>query len=343
MQDSESYARVLKNITTTFLAEQEDFYVLKEAVEQWKSLLYSLADLDLSREEYRENIHTDTGKAIGTTWAAMCLDDLLRTRRFIKGIFMAVEDLMKSSPQRPVRLLYAGCGPFAPLVQLLTTQYSPEEIQFTLLEINPHSYAFVKQVFKQLSLEEYLHNVYLCDAATVKLQEAATIDLIISETMQHALVKEQQVPITYNMLSQLREDVLLIPQSIRLGIGLLSSRRNHDRFMTQNYEKEFYRPLGTFFDLSKVDFARFSDAFCAFSNVFRFPEYRFQLHGHDLSIFDELVVLTHIHIYGDQHIAIDDSQLSIPLKLAELPTGKYSGGKVNYKVDAIPGIEFELY
>jgi hypothetical protein len=67
------------------------------------------------------------------------------------------------------------------------------------------------------------------------------------------------------------------------------------------------------------------------------------LDGHDLTVFDQLAVFTNIHIYGDQQIVITDSQLAIPLKLADLPAGKYSGGKVNYKVDAVPGIEFELY
>lgn len=342
MQHLNAHRDILNSIAQTLLEDQDDFYELKKAIEQWKSLLNDLIELDLSEEKFRENIHSQTGKAIGTTWAAMCLDDLMRTKKFIKGIFLAIDDLLKKTAHRPICILYAGCGPFAPLVQLLTTKYAPSELQFILLEINEHSFSHVSKLFSELNLESYLKSIHLGDATTIQLEDAEKIDLVISETMQHALVREQQVPITFNILSQVREDVLLIPQSIELTIGLLSARRNHQRMLADSPQQDYFHHLGTFFDLSQQEFKKHEAAFDQFSEIYRFPEFEFSLENVDLEVFDQLAVFTQIHIYGDQFLRINESQLALPLILQPLEPGRFQTVKVNYKVDADPGIEYQL-
>ncbi|KAA3638518.1 MAG: hypothetical protein DWQ02_05070 [Bacteroidetes bacterium] len=342
MLNPNSHKKSFEAILNEFLKEEVDYYKLKKAIEEWKSILYEITELDLTRDEHRENIHSETGKAIGTTWAAMCLDDLMRTKKFVKGVFLAVDDLVRKQVKKPVQLLYAGCGPFAPLVLLLTSKFSPEQVKFSLLEINENSYQLVQKVFQQLDLEKYLEGIRLCDATTVQLSNASTFDLVISETMQHALVREQQVPITYNLLSQLREDVVLIPESIRLDIGLLSSFRNHERMMKGRFIDDFFKTLGTFFDLSKTSFLNNKEAFSTFSGIYRFPKYEFSLDQYDREVFNLLVVFTNIRVFGDECLDTYESQLTTPLILEPMDGKHCQSVEVNYKVDTIPGIEFRL-
>lgn len=329
-------------ILNQFLEEEVDYYELKKAIEKWKSILYEITELDLTRDEHRENIHSETGKAIGTTWAAMCLDDLMRTKKFVKGVFLAVDELVGKQVKKPVQILYAGSGPFAPLVLLLTSRFSPEEVRFTLLEINEKSFRLVQKVFQHLGLEKYLEDVRLCNAATIQLPEATNIDVVISETMQHALVREQQVPITYNILSQLREDVVLIPESITLDLGLLSSFRNHERMMKGRFNNEYFKTLGSFFDLSKSGFFNSREALSSFSEIYRFPKHIFSLGQYDLEAFNMLAVFTNIRIYGDEYLDTYESQLTVPLILESLGEKEFQTVEVNYKVDAVPGIEYRL-
>ncbi len=342
MQHPNSHKQSFEAILGQCLTAEVDYYELKKAIEEWKSILYEITELDLSRDEHRKNIHSDTGKAIGTTWAAMCMDDLMRTKKFVKGVFLAVDELVSRQAQKPVHVLYAGCGPFAPLVLLLTSKFSPQQVKFSLLEINENSFRLVQKVFQQLRLEQYLEDTLLCDAATVQLPDAGTIDLVISETMQYALVREQQVPITYNLLSQLREDVVLIPESISLDLGLLSSFRNHERMMKGKFIDDFFRTLGPFFDLSKTGFLNNQAALSSFSGIYRFPKHKFSLDQYDQEVFNLLAVFTNIRIYGGEYLDTYESQLTAPLILAPLDEKHCQSVEVNYKVDTVPGIEFCL-
>ena len=50
---------------------------------------------DMDNKEGRKDIEYENGKALGTFWAALCLDDLVRTRQFIRGIDKAIKDKKK--------------------------------------------------------------------------------------------------------------------------------------------------------------------------------------------------------------------------------------------------------
>ena len=57
------------------------------------------------------------------------------------------------------------------------------------------------------------------DATKYQITED-TPDIIISETMQNALPKEQQVSIFLNLMRQVKFDSIFIPEKIELFIGL---------------------------------------------------------------------------------------------------------------------------
>lgn len=64
--------------------------------------------IDNSRDLAAGQSRLSSGLAISPTLAAMCIRELFRTTAFIKGLGAAIKDAVH--PERPVRVLYAGCG-----------------------------------------------------------------------------------------------------------------------------------------------------------------------------------------------------------------------------------------
>ena len=83
----------LKEITKVLLAKEIDYLELTNAINDYKNFIEALTKIDLSTSEARNDLFFENGTAIGTTWAAMCLDENMRTKKFIQGIFQAVQDL----------------------------------------------------------------------------------------------------------------------------------------------------------------------------------------------------------------------------------------------------------
>lgn len=70
-------------------------------------------------------------------------------------------------------------------------------IKYTLLEVNPFTFKILQKVISKLGLEGYNIDLINDDATKFKIDPKNQPDIIISETMQNALAKEQQVPIFF--------------------------------------------------------------------------------------------------------------------------------------------------
>ncbi len=169
-----------------------------------------------------ENIALSTGKAIGPKWAGMCLEDTTRTCKFITGIHKAIQEVLKKKPQSPVTILYAGTGPFATLILPFLSLYKPSELQLILLEVNAISIENLKKIINGFDAYEYIKAIYHCDASNFILPSEFDADILLVECMQHALLREPQVTITYNLLPQLNKEAILIPQEISLHLALIT-------------------------------------------------------------------------------------------------------------------------
>ncbi|WP_340201112.1 hypothetical protein [Ascidiimonas sp. W6] len=330
----------LKEIATVFRKEEIDYLELTKAVQAFDALAMKTAGMQLEQQENRKNMYSKTGMALGTTWAAMCIKDIIRTKKFIKGIFEAIE-FVKKHKKGPVTILYAGTGPFATLLLPVLATFTPQEVQCVLLEINTKSFVLMQQVIEELKFEKHVKAFENADATTYKINPDHEIDILLSETMQRALESEQQVPIVMNLMQQLRPEVIMIPECISLELGLMDI----GQFLSQraSTQEESYHKLGVFYKLTKEDIASWFAENKELKEVIHFTESVFTITNGSVSKFRELIVRTGITVFGDTKIEINESGLTTPLILEALPQKNNDFKvKIHYKVDKVPGIEYQV-
>ncbi|WP_273447868.1 hypothetical protein [Neolewinella agarilytica] len=318
----------LRDIATVFLADEVDFAELYQAIDDFRVCLLDLTQLGLDDDSLRNDVHLSEGLAIGTEWAVRCVDDILRTKRFVKGLAEAI-DYQLYQGLKPIELLYAGSGPFATLVLPLLSRYSPEELQLTLVEINEVSFKTVRRVFEGDDFRPYLRALYQADATTLQLNDPERYDILLSETMQYALQKEPQVAITLNLLPQLREDALLIPAEISLHLaaieygstGTVKSRALAELLVISRKALSGHPPLLQ-------------------DGATQFPMIEHQLVDEDIANAHKLGISTTIKIFGTQSLGLNESGLTIPkavFNTDSLPVGRKMIS-AQYHLGAVPGM-----
>ncbi|MBB4079865.1 hypothetical protein GGR28_002492 [Lewinella aquimaris] len=217
--------KALASITDVLLDDATGPELLRETIDEYRDLLLTASGIDLGGAEAIDHFNTGTGVAIGATWAALCVDDLIRTQRFVSGLYRAVQDVIVRR-SGPVHVLYAGTGPFATLALPLMTRFTPEQLQFTCLEITDASFLAVRQLFSALDLERYVIDVIQTDASTFRIAGELPVDIMLSETMQYCLIDEMQVPIALNLMAQLPPETIMIPERITLRLAVLEDTKD---------------------------------------------------------------------------------------------------------------------
>lgn len=312
-----AHRAALATITATLLDEQTGSDRLTTTLEDYRELLLAASGLELGGHGSMDGIRTHGGIAIGTTWAALCLDDAWRTKRFVSGLHQAVTDLLARRPG-PVHVLYAGTGPWATLFLPLTTCFSPAELRVTALEINPVSVVSVARTFASLGLEDYLVEIIEADAAEHRITGERPVDLLLSETMQHTLVSEMQVPIVLNLLGQLPEGTVLVPAAIRLHLGVM------DDYACGRIERE----LGEVFVFDPALVRSLTPAPPPLKNSSlalraapRFPTVRRLVPPPPPAAHvGPLALLTTIRVYGTHELTHYESVLTYPQVIADYPS-----------------------
>ena len=204
----------LENITRDIL----NSYTVQDEIESVKRLsafFSGISNAHLKNESTNE-ITLNGGIALSTAHAADCLDDYLRTARFIKGTYAAIKDVVNRFPGERINILYAGCGPYATILLPLLPLFSKDEISVTFLDINETSLVSVKSILTDLDLIGYAREIIKNDAITYEYDKALSLHMVVSETMFNALTREPQVAITANLAPQMVEGGILIPQAIGL-------------------------------------------------------------------------------------------------------------------------------
>ena len=219
---ADDYSPLLKQIADELLSHQAGDDRLRAAVTTLYSLCSSVTGIDenSNHAEDRDEIGLPSGKAISPRDAARCVLDYRRTSKFLRGIHAAILDARERFPNIAIEILYAGCGPFAPLAIPLTSRFSSTEIQFTLLDIHKRSFDAAQRVFQAFGLTTFVRDYIQCDAASYKHDAPHVIHIILVEAMQAALEKEPQVAITMNLAPQLCSGGIFIPESIAVNCYL---------------------------------------------------------------------------------------------------------------------------
>ncbi len=158
------------------------------------------------------------GMALSINHAAQCLLDYKRTYKFLKGFVRAIEDKQKIYPGETIQIFYAGCGPYAPFVTLVAPLFTPDEVQFSLLEINKDSLEKATTLIKNLKLTNYIRATYLSDATTFKVDQPKSYHILFSETLDALLYRECYVPILWNLVPQFSSEITVIPENVKVDL-----------------------------------------------------------------------------------------------------------------------------
>lgn len=222
MISSAQKMKQLRRVTSTLLESQRPAHTLHSEVAELITILAasqtirSTLEKDISRGETR----TSNGLALSPTMAAMCADDFVRTIQFIRGTHAAIIDTRNRFPDRPARVLYAGCGPYATLAAPLMAIFSSAEATFTLLDVHPESISSAKSIMDTLGIDESATRFETIDAASYRICPDHPPDVILIEIMQACLESEPQVAITRHLLKQ-APHAILVPEDVRIELTLV--------------------------------------------------------------------------------------------------------------------------
>ena len=275
-------------------------------------------------------VSTSRGKALGMNHAAQCLLDYRRTEKFLKGMVAAIREKQASYPNETIRVFYAGCGPYAPFITLISQLFSPDEIQFDILEINNLSLNHAKKLISGLQLNDYIEEYYLADATTFKFEKDKLYHILFSETLDALLYRECYVPILFNMLPQLPNDISVIPNNVQVIMNLSLTELTNQAHKTEVTE--------TILDVRKV----ISDNI--FTDVIpeKLPCKIINLKKLSIENYNYFSLDTKVNIFNNIWLERNESSLTIPLEMRiEKPFNFSSMIFTYYMTDSIE-LKYEL-
>lgn len=288
----------IKKSSLALINCKNDFFLMKQAVDNLYEVFRAITGIDIQNLNDGD-ILLPTGKAISPSAAAHCLLEMKRTAIFLRGIKKAIDLKIKNSSSI-VNILYAGCGPYATLITPLLTLYNTENIKVTLLDINQTSLKASKNLINELGLKYFIDEYILADASVYKIDK--DYDILISETMQSCLHNEPQVSIMQNIIPQMKEDAIFIPQRITIDAYLKNPGKwddNKGRWV--DIRSKFLSKLFSV-DQENLDITKYR-------NTVIIPD--------NLNGYIELMLHTSIIIFKDEILGMNDCSLNLPKKFYE--------------------------
>ena len=295
---------LITSLGNSIIKENLDQENLKKTIDSIHQQFHEANDISGydTKMEYLAAIPAQRGKALGLNHAAQCLLDYHRTEKFVKAIITAILEKQKTNPNKQISIFYAGCGPYAPLFTLVAPLFSPNEIQFELLEINPSSVEAARKLIEHLDLTAYLTKIHTADAITFHLEEPEKIDILISETLDCMLFRECYVPILANLVPQLQEDTLVIPGNVVINLSFLTNS-----IKETNYQEEIY---GSIMDVKDV-LKEYTDQ----PLPSRVMNFKVDLKPYNMAQFDRILIDTRVQVLNDIWLHRGHSSLTIPFEI----------------------------
>ena len=325
-QRQDSVLEKLRHLTTVLLDRQRPAYSLRGEVLEIKSIFESLAEQISHRAS---NIalgetRTKLGLAISPTMAAMCLDDFARTVTFVRGLHEAIMDLRRTITSRPVRVLYAGCGPWATLAIPVMSVLSSPEATFTLLDIHDASIASVRELVERLGLSASIAALVTADASEYSISQQP--DILLIEMMRAALESEPQVAVAMNLVRE-SPHARMIPEDVRVFLSLVDqSVRLDGEIESVVFEKTI--EVGEVISFNKTSIEQFE----------KFATTSIQLPDFDPDRYRPMLTTT-VRVYSDHLLLGNDSGITLPKPLPlNPPPGPGETLDFQYEIGERPGV-----
>lgn len=325
------------SITHELLKDELDHLKLNQAIQKFQFIMERVSDIDLDKDDNRKNLRFDNGKSLGSTWAAMCLKDQIRTKMFTKGVFRSIEKVRENT-SKAVQILYAGTGPYATLAILAMSHFEPAEVQFTLMEINSASLLSAKNVIEKLGFQHHVKEYLCADATKYRITSEQEFQIVISETMQRSLETEQQVPITINLMNQLPKSTILIPESVSLTAALIDSAQLNRTFKGVEEHNVLLR-LDTLFEINKTTAIDYREVQSELKKKVYLNQTTIKIPS-KINHFNLLAILTDITVLDDIRIKFNESGLTSPQFLQ--PVNCDNKISFRYQISDHPGLEYEV-
>lgn len=218
-----SSASTIKELSKALLAAPTKDLQVKAIIDQFHAAFHAAIGLSGTETNFQHNlaVNTEYGKALGLTHAAQCLIDYHRTHLLFLGLYSAIREKQTQHPGKQIQIFYAGCGPYAPLVTLIAPLFETSELRFSVLDINPESLAYAKDLIEKMGLSAHIHEYYQADAITFKVPNAKDYDILFSETLDALLFRECYVPILCNMIPKFQEEIIVIPENVQIKMSFI--------------------------------------------------------------------------------------------------------------------------
>jgi hypothetical protein len=307
--------------------------------------LYNFYTHFLVEEDNQGDISLKNGIALSIKNAADCIKDYKRTACFLRGIHKAIIECIKRFPNTELNILYAGCGPYAPLLLPLLSLFKPEDINVTLIDINQSSIDSIKNIVVELGYEAYISSSIVANAIQYKHPDDTPLHIVITETMFHALTKEPQVAITQNLAPQLIDGGILIPEEINIALGYsffskepflnqYNSTYHITNFPNQNIKRKSVAPL---LSINKDENNSIIDS----------SQYYFESEWYSIpknyTETPDICIYTYIKVFDVFQLQYEDSLITNPYCLTSLYNlQNYCRFKVKYDIQNIPNWEINV-
>lgn len=290
----------LLNRNTRILLEcGDDIGQMKQAVDQLYKIYSQITGVTVDQVNRDKDIILPAGKAISTAAAAHCLLEMKRTALFLRGIYKAIALKLSESPTRPIRILYAGTGPYGTLLVPLLPFYRPGDVKVDMLDINRESLIALDELTGTLELEKYIGETFCTDATTFTLSHP--YDIVICEAMLACLWNEPQVAIMQNLIPQLDDACLFIPEEISIDACLVNPQREMDNLLYSGDKPPIIdrKPIGNVFTVSKRKLNDISS-----QKILVLPD--------DIVDFPILKLFTTVRIFNNEVLTGTDSSITLP-------------------------------
>jgi hypothetical protein len=317
----------LKHIAEVILNEASTVASLQQALDEFADHCSKVSGItpDPSFDGWADDTLLDDGIAINSQAAAFCVKDYLRSVVFIRGLYAAINTAQQRFKKQPIKILYAGCGPFATLMLPLLSLLDPWQLELHLLDVHQRSLDSVSLLLNHFGLRN--HQVETIQADACCYQHPGTLQLIVAETMQKSLEQEPQFAVTQNLAPQLCAQGIFIPEQIEVELCLAHLKDEQDLFKRGNtIDPAALIRKGRRYPLSRLLILKPEQASAEFKPARKNPisgkyELAHQLIEipsiEGLSSYDALI-FTRIQVFGNYKLYDYDSEISLPYPCTDL-------------------------